>query len=108
MVSDVLSAEQVSWVRGHHERWDGGGYPDGLAGAALPEGARILIVADAFDAMTTDRPYRPGRAVHDAFREVLDGRGGQFPPEVVDAMTRVVAGGRLTAILGASAGRDDA
>ena len=50
-------AEQVAWVRGHHERWDGRGYPDGLAAEAIPEGARILTLADAWDVMTSDRPY---------------------------------------------------
>src|SRR5690606_35803853 len=49
MLSDVLSPEQVAWVRGHHERWDGRGYPDGLAGDAIPEGARVLALADAWD-----------------------------------------------------------
>jgi len=99
MVTDVLQPEQVAWVRGHHERWDGGGYPDGLAGEAIPDGARILIVADAVDAMTSARPYRPGRP-HDAARdEVVALRGAQFPPDVVAALDRIHRSGRLAEVL---------
>ena len=59
IASRALTPEQVSWVRGHHERWDGRGYPDGLAAEAIPEGARILAVADAWEAMTSPRAWRP-------------------------------------------------
>lgn len=69
----------------HHERWDGAGYPRGLAGEAIPLGGRIVAVADTFDALTTDRPYRPAGTV-DAAVEILRGeRGQQFDPAVVDA-----------------------
>jgi diguanylate cyclase (GGDEF)-like protein/putative nucleotidyltransferase with HDIG domain len=108
MVADMLSPEQVAWVRGHHERWDGGGYPDGLAGDQISDGAQVLIVADAFDAMSADRPYRRGLPMDAAHREVVDGAGGQFPPAVVEAMSAIVASGRLAAILEAAATGDRA
>ena len=57
IVSGALSEEQGTWVRGHHERWDGAGYPDGLAGDEIPEGARILALADSWDVMTVARNY---------------------------------------------------
>jgi diguanylate cyclase (GGDEF)-like protein/putative nucleotidyltransferase with HDIG domain len=57
MISDLMTPEQTSWVRGHHERWDGSGYPDGLAGEDVPEAARILHLADAWDVMMSARPY---------------------------------------------------
>src|SRR5262249_49504138 len=65
----------------HHERWDGKGYPDGLAGEAIPVLARIVAVADAFDAMTSDRPYRKGMPADVAFTEVERQRGQQFDPQ---------------------------
>ncbi|HKI34957.1 MAG TPA: HD domain-containing phosphohydrolase [Gemmataceae bacterium] len=67
-------------VRSHHERWDGHGYPDGLAGEAIPALARIVAVADAFDAMTSDRPYRKGMPLEMAFAEVEKQSGKQFDP----------------------------
>ena len=73
-------------VRSHHERFGGGGYPDGLAGDAIPLAARILTVADALDAMTSDRPYRPGRPLHDALAEIDARSGEQFCPRVVAAL----------------------
>lgn len=75
-------------VVAHHERWDGSGYPRGLAGEAIPLGARIFVIADAIDAMTSDRPYRRSLAWKDAFGEVLRGRGRQFDPRIVDAFER--------------------
>ena len=80
-VEFLADAELI--VRHHHERFDGGGYPDGLAGADIPLAARIFAVADALDAMTTDRPYRPGAAFSEARREIAAGAGHQFDPEVV-------------------------
>lgn len=70
-------------VRHHHERYDGRGYPDGLAGEAISLGARIVAVADAFDAMTSARPYRPARSIQEALEETLRCRGSQFDPRVV-------------------------
>jgi putative nucleotidyltransferase with HDIG domain len=77
----------------HHERFDGRGYPDGLAGVNIPLGARIIAVTDAFDAMTTDRPYRAGLATDDALVELLRGAGTQFDNRCVRAFIRVVSRG---------------
>jgi HD-GYP domain-containing protein (c-di-GMP phosphodiesterase class II) len=76
-------------ARSHHERWDGGGYPDGLAGEAIPESAAIVAVADSFDAMTSDRPYRTARSVAAAMREIAACSGKQFSPSVVHALARL-------------------
>ena len=67
-------------VRHHHERWDGKGYPDGLGGEVISPLARVVGIADAFDAMTSDRPYRKGMAADVAFEEVRKGAGTQFDP----------------------------
>jgi putative nucleotidyltransferase with HDIG domain len=78
-------AELTAIVRHHHERFDGRGYPDGLAGAAIPLGARIIAVADSFDAVTSERPYRPVLDQEEAL-ELLEREGGaQLDPEVVAA-----------------------
>jgi putative nucleotidyltransferase with HDIG domain len=77
-------------VRHHHERFDGGGYPDGLAGEAIPLGARIFAIADSLDAMTADRPYRRGLSPDAAIDEVKGQSGSQFDPVVVDAFLTVV------------------
>jgi HD-GYP domain-containing protein (c-di-GMP phosphodiesterase class II) len=69
----------------HHERWDGAGYPGGLAGENIPLGARIIFVADAFDAMTSSRLYRRPMTREEAFTEVERCSGAQFDPEVVRA-----------------------
>jgi cyclic di-GMP phosphodiesterase len=83
----LLRGEGIRVVRSHHERWDGQGYPDGLAGADAPMSARIFAVADALDAMTDDRPYREPLAWEDALAEIGRGRGRQFDPDAVDAMS---------------------
>jgi putative nucleotidyltransferase with HDIG domain len=70
-------------VRHHHERWDGRGYPDGIAGDDIPLNARILSVADSFDAMTSNRPYRLGRTLDDAIEELTSCSGSQFDPHIV-------------------------
>ena len=72
-------------VRSHHERWDGQGYPDKLAGEHIPRLARIVAVADAFDAMTTDRPYRKGMTSEEGFAEVERQTGKQFDPQIATA-----------------------
>ena len=72
-------------VRSHHERWDGRGYPDGLSGCNIPEEARIIAVADSFDAMTSTRRYRSERSLDYARNEIEKGRGGQFDPAAADA-----------------------
>ena len=73
------------YIRHHHERWDGKGYPDGLAGVDIPLGARIIAVADAYDAMTSDRPYRKALPHEIALAELERGAGKQFDPAVVEA-----------------------
>ena len=75
----------VELIRYHHERWDGTGYPDGLAGEQIPLEAAIVGLADAWDAMTTERPYSRARSIEEAAAEIRDGRGTQFAPVVVDA-----------------------
>jgi diguanylate cyclase (GGDEF)-like protein/putative nucleotidyltransferase with HDIG domain len=76
----------AAWVRHHHERWDGRGYPDGLPGDAIPLGARIIFVADAFDAMTSDRVYRARLSEAEALDELERNAGTQFDPAIVGAL----------------------
>jgi putative nucleotidyltransferase with HDIG domain len=80
-------------VRSHHERWDGGGYPDGLAGEQIPLEARIIACCDTWNAMRTDRPYRSALAVDVALAELLSNAGKQFDPRVVDTFVRMVVPG---------------
>src|SRR5262249_33879086 len=82
-------APVIPIVRSHHERWDGGGYPDGLKEEAIPRLARIVAVADAFDAMTSDRPYRAGMVPDIAFAEVEKMRGRQFDPQCAAAFLAI-------------------
>jgi putative nucleotidyltransferase with HDIG domain len=77
-------------VRHHHERWDGGGYPDKLTGRAIPLGARIVAVCDAYRAMTEDRPYRSALSSDEARKELHEGSGSQFDPDCVEAMIRAL------------------
>jgi putative two-component system response regulator len=81
-----LQGEGIRIVRSHHERWDGAGYPDGLVGNKIPLGARIFAVADALDAMTSDRPYRGARTWHAAKAEIALQAGRQFDPRAVSAL----------------------
>jgi putative nucleotidyltransferase with HDIG domain len=92
--ADILSAIDFPYpvvpiVRHHHENWDGSGYPDGLAGPDIPLGARILSVVDCFDALTSDRPYRPKWSDRDAIRVLSERRGKMYDPLVVDTFLRV-------------------
>jgi putative nucleotidyltransferase with HDIG domain len=77
-------------VRASHERWDGKGYPDGLSAEGIPLAARIVSACDAYNAMTTDRPYRSALPVHVALAELRDNAGSQFDPNVVEALLRVI------------------
>jgi putative nucleotidyltransferase with HDIG domain len=87
ILSEVELPEMVLQIaRSSHERMDGGGYPDGLAGEDIPLAARIVLVADAFDALTSDRPYRPGRPISAAFEELRKHAGTQFCPRVMKAL----------------------
>jgi putative two-component system response regulator len=84
--------EILEIVRHHHERYNGNGYPDGLAGQHIPLGARILAVADIYDAMTSDRPYRKAMESGEAVAELKEQSGAAFDPLVVDAFLRIVGG----------------
>jgi putative nucleotidyltransferase with HDIG domain len=86
-VPDLRAALPI--VRSHHERWDGHGYPDGLAGKDIPQLARIVAVADALDAMVFDTPYRQGQSVEVAFAELERHRGRQFDPDIVTALLQI-------------------
>jgi HD-GYP domain-containing protein (c-di-GMP phosphodiesterase class II) len=81
-------------VRGHHERWDGGGYPDGLAGEDIPIAARIIAVCDAYEAMTSTRPYRPALLPTEARERLVAGTGTQFDPAAVWAVLDVLSAER--------------
>jgi HD-GYP domain-containing protein (c-di-GMP phosphodiesterase class II) len=88
-VGGLLSSVGVV-VRASHERWDGGGYPDGIAGEQIPVAARIVSACDAFNAMTTDRSYRKALPLEVAIGELEANAGSQFAPEVVAALVAVV------------------
>jgi diguanylate cyclase (GGDEF)-like protein/putative nucleotidyltransferase with HDIG domain len=98
MLNHAGLREEARWVRHHHERVDGTGYPDAIAGNAIPLESRILFVADAFEAMTSDRPYRRGVPVGDALEELRVCAGSQFDPVVVEALEALVTGGRLAVL----------
>jgi diguanylate cyclase (GGDEF)-like protein len=83
-------------IRAHHERWDGHGYPDGLAGEEIPLSARIIAVADSFRAMTTERPYQRARSTEDALAEMRRCSGTQFDPVIVEALIGVLEEKRST------------
>jgi putative nucleotidyltransferase with HDIG domain len=83
----LTEAAQV--VRSHHERWDGSGYPDGLRGEEIPLAARVFAVADVFDALTTDRPYRPASTLPEARDIIRRDSGSHFDPRVVDAFNAI-------------------
>jgi HD-GYP domain-containing protein (c-di-GMP phosphodiesterase class II) len=83
-------AETVPGVKHHHERWDGRGYPDGLTGEEIPVMGRLMAVADAFSAMTTDRPYRKALPLEVAVGELAKGAGAQFDPLMVKAFCEAV------------------
>ena len=100
-----LSPIVMQIARSSHERFDGEGYPDGIKGEDIPLPARIVLVADAFDAITSDRPYRRGRSVIDALGELHLHAGTQFCPRVVEALEAVyvqrpqlLGAGRLRAV----------
>lgn len=85
-----VGAEVCLAVRHHHERWDGSGYPDQLSGERIPLNSRIIAIADAFDAMTSDRPYRAAMPVQQAVEELEAGAGSQFDPELASVAIRLL------------------
>jgi HD-GYP domain-containing protein (c-di-GMP phosphodiesterase class II) len=89
--SDSVSLLVKTTVRSHHERWDGGGYPDGKVADETHEHARIGAVADAYDAITSERPHAAAQPAHVGVRAIREGRGTLFDPEVVDAFAKIVA-----------------
>jgi HD-GYP domain-containing protein (c-di-GMP phosphodiesterase class II) len=91
IVGDIgFLAPMRAMVRNHHERWDGGGYPDGLRGEEIPLGARIISAADAWDAITSDRYYQAGRPIPEAVEIMTNLAGKQLDPVVVDALMKVL------------------
>ena len=102
LVQRIPGLERVALiVRHHHERFDGDGYPDGVAGEDIPLESRILAVADAFVAMTEDRPYRVALSERQAAEELLACSGSQFDPTVVDALEAELGSDRLTRLAAA-------
>ena len=97
IVADVLGEEQVRWVRSHHERMDGAGYPDRMPGGEIPEGARVLSVADAWDVMTSARAYSRPVSPREALEECRRMAGTQFCPAVVGALERLIGSGAVQA-----------
>lgn len=100
--ADILSAIEFPYpvvpiVRHHHENWDGSGYPDGLRGTQIPIGARILSVVDCFDALTSDRPYRPALSRDEALQVIVERRGTMYDPLVVDTFVESLP--RLSSML---------
>ncbi|HLA93507.1 MAG TPA: HD domain-containing phosphohydrolase [Actinomycetota bacterium] len=83
-------ADAVELIRHHHERFDGTGYPDGLAGEDIPLAARVFAVADSFDAMTSDRPYRGSIGIERALAEIRGGAGTQWDPEMVRVFVQMI------------------
>lgn len=81
----------IPWVRSHHERWDGRGYPDGLKGESIPLESRIIAICDAYDAMLSERHYRPAMSKREAIAELLKESGKQFDPELVRSFLDIVA-----------------
>jgi HD-GYP domain-containing protein (c-di-GMP phosphodiesterase class II) len=88
---ELIGPLAKSVVRSHHERWDGGGYPDGLAGEEITEFARLAAVADTFDAVTSERPYRGASPPHVGVRVVRNETGKAFDPQMVEVFDDVVA-----------------
>ena len=88
-------ARVAAVVRCHHEHWDGTGYPDGLGGESIPIGARIVAIANAFDAMLHERPYRAAMGPSDAIETLNLAAGREFDPELVDAFVQLVTEGEV-------------
>lgn len=91
-------ADVIPGVRHHHERFDGGGYPDGLAGEAIPLNARIIAIADAYDALTTSRPYRKELMPEQALARMYECKGTQFDPELLELFAGIIGSQNLRAM----------
>jgi HD-GYP domain-containing protein (c-di-GMP phosphodiesterase class II) len=91
LVALPFLTESLPTIRGHHERWDGRGYPDKLGGDDIPVHARLMSVGDSFDAMTSARPYRDAMALTEAARRLRADTGRQFAPEAIEAYDAVEA-----------------
>jgi diguanylate cyclase (GGDEF)-like protein/putative nucleotidyltransferase with HDIG domain len=91
IVAGLLTDEQVAWVRHHHEQWDGSGYPAGIAGANIPDGAQLLALADAWDVMTSERSYSAALSEDEALEECRRHEGSQFAPGLVGVLQWVIA-----------------
>jgi len=101
ILSPLSSLQKVGlYVRHHHEHYDGTGYPDGQEGDEIPLPSRIIMLADAFDAMTTDRPYRKALTRKEAFQRIGQGRGKQFDPRIVDLFFALDGDGFIDAVYG--------
>ncbi|MBK9714691.1 MAG: response regulator [Kouleothrix sp.] len=97
IISQMRFAREVApIISGHHEYWDGSGYPHGLSGEDIPIGARIITIVDAYDAMTTDRPYRAALSEEEAIRRLRAARGTQFDPNLLDVFLDLVASGAIS------------
>ena len=97
IISQMRFAREVApIISGHHEYWDGSGYPRGLSGEDIPIGARIITIVDAYDAMTTDRPYRAALSEEEALRRLRAARGTQFDPNLLDVFLDLVASGAIS------------
>jgi putative two-component system response regulator len=100
MIRDIeYLAPVIPVIRHHHERWDGQGYPDRLVGDDIPLPARIIAVADSFDAMTTRKPYKDARSLEQAFEEILRNSGKRYDPGVVKAFERAWQAGKIQPVL---------
>ena len=98
IISQMRFAREVApIINGHHEYWDGSGYPQGLSGHAIPIGARIITIVDAYDAMMTDRPYRAALGEVESLRQLHGGRGSQFDPDLLDIFVGLVEKGLVVA-----------
>jgi diguanylate cyclase (GGDEF)-like protein len=95
IVEGVLTPAQVEWIRSHHERPDGEGYPDGLSNGEISDGAGLLAVADAWDVMTISRPYSLPKSIEEALAECIELVGSQFTENAVQALTQLHSGGEL-------------
>ncbi|HEY3232823.1 MAG TPA: HD domain-containing phosphohydrolase [Roseiflexaceae bacterium] len=96
IISQMRFAREVGpIILGHHEHWDGSGYPNGLRGVAISIGARIIAIVDAYDAMMTDRPYRAALDIDEVIWRLRQGRGTQFDPDALDVLLDLLISGRL-------------